>query len=693
MEPPPPTPSPSLSLSPFTLPLARRPRFPLVVIASPVGLAFPRRTLLPPSLSLSPPAHSSRRSRLHPSPTPSPVALAFPRRLWLSPVVLASPIALAFPRRHCFPPLLSLSPAAHSFPHLSRFPLPPTPPVVLVCPRRPFSTPSPTLVTVPHAFPSRTRVPWRPHLSLSPVALAFLCHSPSLSSVIITSPIALVFPRRPLLLPSLSLSPAAIPSPVALSCLQHPLLPPSPSLSPVSLPFPRHPYPPHRSRTLLVALAFPRRLCYTPSSLLSPVASSFPTRLPFRPRLFLTPAFGSLVAFGTPVSFGTPPAIAPPPSSPTPAPSPSFLPVTQPFPLCPRFHPSPTLFPVILSYTRRPRFPPSPTLPPSPSLTPAALVSLCRPLPTIPEPETHTEERAEGDGVGDGGAASRDLGILVHIIDFFRTQLTIAKKKEADERIAYLREHNRNPFMRLPGGEYFSSGASYQAYEHRGVMQVLPFLVHGFESTVPQAHMDAIATYIDWYTYCARASEHTTETLRDLKHKAERLIFTLKSAFPLQASKWRFIKMHLISHYIDSIRRAGLPEHYSTQMFEHLHIEYIKNPYRASNRRTATAQIMNSEVMRLRLDSIAPVLGKRKAYDTCMVEAQRTGERVMTRESWRLLVPANRLVAPFVVPLTPDADRDSKFLTALSADLPFLRGALNEAPACSGSSIDTIHVR
>ncbi|CAI6011458.1 unnamed protein product [Closterium sp. NIES-65] len=33
--------------------------------------------------------------------------------------------------------------------------------------------------------------------------------------------------------------------------------------------------------------------------------------------------------------------------------------------------------------------------------------------------------------------------------------------------------------------------------------------------------MDAIATYIDWYTYCARTSEHTMATLRDLKHKAE----------------------------------------------------------------------------------------------------------------------------------------------------------------------------
>ncbi|CAI7798331.1 unnamed protein product [Closterium sp. NIES-53] len=115
--------------------------------------------------------------------------------------------------------------------------------------------------------------------------------------------------------------------------------------------------------------------------------------------------------------------------------------------------------------------------------------------------------------------------------------------------------------MRLPGADYFSSSASYQAYEHRSVMQFLPFLVRGFEPSVPQTQMDAIATYIEWYTYCARTSEHRVVSLRDLKHKAERLIFSLRTAFPLQNSRWQFIKMHLISHYIDSIRRAGLPEH------------------------------------------------------------------------------------------------------------------------------------
>ncbi|CAI5465917.1 unnamed protein product [Closterium sp. Yama58-4] len=214
----------------------------------------------------------------------------------------------------------------------------------------------------------------------------------------------------------------------------------------------------------------------------------------------------------------------------------------------------------------------------------------------------------------------------------------------------------------------------------------------GRATRLPQAQMDAIATYIVWYTYCARTSEHTTASLRDLKHKAERMITALVVAFLTQASKWRFIKMHLISHYIDSIRRAGLPEHYSTQMFEHLHIEYIKNPYRASNRRTTTSQIMNSEVMRLRLESLAPILGKRKSYDTCMSEAQRTGERVMSRESWRLLVPHNRHEAPYVVPLTPDSVRDVEFTSALSADLPFLRNALNNAPDCAGRTIDTIHV-
>ncbi|CAI5990599.1 unnamed protein product [Closterium sp. NIES-64] len=90
-----------------------------------------------------------------------------------------------------------------------------------------------------------------------------------------------------------------------------------------------------------------------------------------------------------------------------------------------------------------------------------------------------------------------------------------------------------------------------------------------------------------------------------------------------QKSSWNIIKVHLVSHYIDAIRRARIPEHWCAQLFEHLHIEYVKNPYRASNKRNAAAQVMNSEVNRLRLQALAPQLGKRKRYDTAMLHVSK----------------------------------------------------------------------
>ncbi|CAI5503528.1 unnamed protein product [Closterium sp. Naga37s-1] len=195
-------PSPSLSPVPVAL------TFPPLPTPSPVALALPRRPLFFPSLLLSPAAHSfSRRSRLPPTPTPSPVAhslsavtLPFPRRHCLhrrsrirSSVAHSS--LIGFPRRFYFTPLPSLSPLipplarrprfspfAHSFSRRSCSPPPPTPfPVALAFPRGPLLLPSLSLAPDNHSFHRRRRFP--PCSSLSPVviacpvALAFSCRS------------------------------------------------------------------------------------------------------------------------------------------------------------------------------------------------------------------------------------------------------------------------------------------------------------------------------------------------------------------------------------------------------------------------------------------------------------------------------------------------------------------------------------
>lgn len=44
-------------------------------------------------------------------------------------------------------------------------------------------------------------------------------------------------------------------------------------------------------------------------------------------------------------------------------------------------------------------------------------------------------------------------------------------------------------------------------------------------------------------------------------------------------------KLHMLSHYTSSIRRHGVPDGFSTETPEYLHIEYAKIPWRKSGRK------------------------------------------------------------------------------------------------------------
>ena len=66
--------------------------------------------------------------------------------------------------------------------------------------------------------------------------------------------------------------------------------------------------------------------------------------------------------------------------------------------------------------------------------------------------------------------------------------------------------------------------------------------------------------------------------------------------------------MHIISHYIDSILRGGIPAEYNADMWEHTHMRNIKWPFRVSNRRNAG-------------DQVAATLDKMDAATNCIVDA------------------------------------------------------------------------
>lgn len=61
----------------------------------------------------------------------------------------------------------------------------------------------------------------------------------------------------------------------------------------------------------------------------------------------------------------------------------------------------------------------------------------------------------------------------------------------------------------------------------------------------------------------------------------------------LQASGFKTVKVHAVSHYSECIRRSGSPIEYSANIYEQLHIQLMKLAYRASNKRDAIEQIVN----------------------------------------------------------------------------------------------------
>ncbi|CAI5468301.1 unnamed protein product [Closterium sp. Yama58-4] len=149
--------------------------------------------------------------------------------------------------------------------------------------------------------------------------------------------------------------------------------------------------------------------------------------------------------------------------------------------------------------------------------------------------------------------------------------------------------------------------------------------------------------------------------------------------------------MHLISHYVEAIRRAGPPIHYDANISEFFHKDHIKRPYRASNKRDVSGQLVRAEETRLAVDYLGASEVTETHYNTAMREAMATGRRIMGRSAWPLTVLRGRREAPFVSFPIPSRVRDERYVTALGDDLRHLRQALNRFSEATKNAT-TIHV-
>ncbi|KAG8731170.1 hypothetical protein FRC10_001977, partial [Ceratobasidium sp. 414] len=147
-----------------------------------------------------------------------------------------------------------------------------------------------------------------------------------------------------------------------------------------------------------------------------------------------------------------------------------------------------------------------------------------------------------------------------------------------------------------------------------------------------QAHPDFIRmvrAIID-FSYLAHGAELTDVDLGDMEralgefHSAKNVLVDGKM---VRDSFDRIAKLHMLSHYVDDIHELGTPDGYSTEISEHLHIIYVKIPWRMSNRRAPFPQMVKFvrrlEAMQIHRTAIDEFYGEREGADEAEIEAAR----------------------------------------------------------------------
>ena len=69
----------------------------------------------------------------------------------------------------------------------------------------------------------------------------------------------------------------------------------------------------------------------------------------------------------------------------------------------------------------------------------------------------------------------------------------------------------------------------------------------------------------------------------------------IKLFMPIIKTEMKYPKLHnWCYHIVDSIQDFGAINGFTTETYEYLHKEFVKSPYRMSNRRDAKLQMLNS---------------------------------------------------------------------------------------------------
>ncbi|KAG9094267.1 hypothetical protein FRC06_010996, partial [Ceratobasidium sp. 370] len=114
--------------------------------------------------------------------------------------------------------------------------------------------------------------------------------------------------------------------------------------------------------------------------------------------------------------------------------------------------------------------------------------------------------------------------------------------------------------------------------------QILPAVLGDLTPDATQL----VCSVID-FIFRAHASSMTDRDLAEMERDLEKFhelkeLLVVHGFYQSEGRFDRIPKLHMLSHYVHSIRELGTPDGYNTEAPEHLHIEYAKVPWRASNK-------------------------------------------------------------------------------------------------------------
>ncbi|CAI5972718.1 unnamed protein product [Closterium sp. NIES-64] len=182
--------------------------------------------------------------------------------------------------------------------------------------------------------------------------------------------------------------------------------------------------------------------------------------------------------------------------------------------------------------------------------------------------------------------------------------------------------------LRSPGsGSYWASGANFTASEHASAMKLAPFAIEGEVDVVSRL---ALVTVLQWHETHVRAPCHSDTSLGDFEEATKRMIQTVEDVFPREGDGWNLIKVHLLTHVPDGVRRGGLPPEFSAAVYENAHIRTCKLPYRTSNHRQSLQAIAARNVHALAMGQLTSALPARRRNQTALTRAIATGTPQLT---------------------------------------------------------------